>query len=161
MDLVEVGEEDEDPPEVVEFEEEDEDLELVVVEEEEDGFADEPESSLRAPQVSVALSSTSWAERDTEGLCDDSPGSSTAVSSKGLIRSSIKLLPNGLSSGPANRTGMAQRDAANVKVNKISCFMVNAPFEPVFCPDFVSNSRFIGYTINLNEGKIKSDWDFF
>ena len=53
------------------------------------------------------------------------------------MRSSMKLPPNGLSSGPANRTGAAQMEVATVNVSRMY-FMINAPFEPVFEPDFIS-----------------------
>ena len=76
LDLVEVEETDSD---FVAVEEEDELTDFVVVEE--DFAVGEEESLSREPQVSAALSSTSWAERDTDGLRVVSPGSSTAVSS--------------------------------------------------------------------------------
>ena len=47
-----------------------------------------------------------------------------------MIRSSIR--PD-----PANRIGAVQTDAANVNVKRMY-FMIHAPFEPVFEPDFVS-----------------------
>ena len=155
-------EEEEEPEERVELEEEDDEAEEEDREEDDEAEDEEEEvePSSRAPQVSVVLSSTSWAERDTDGLRSDSPGSSMAVSSKGLMKSSMRPPPNGLSSGPARRSGAAQTEAAIVR-GKRMYFMVNAPYEPVFCPDFVSNSRCICYTISLNERKIKSDLDFF
>ena len=77
------GEDEEEPdverelPDFVADEEEEEDDE-----EEEDGFfSGEEESPPREPHVSVVLSSTSWADRDTDGLRALSPGSSMAVSS--------------------------------------------------------------------------------
>ena len=79
--------------------------------------AEEGASSL-APQVSVVLSSTSWADRDTAGFRALSPGSSMAVSSYGLMRSSI-------SPEPAKRAGEAQMDAAIVKRKY---FIVKTPF---------------------------------
>ncbi len=72
--------EDEDELELPDFDEEEDELELPDFDEEEE--EDEEEDPLsREPQVSVVLSSTSWAERDTDGLRTDSPGSSMAVSS--------------------------------------------------------------------------------
>ena len=89
FDLVEVEDEDEDEEEPLDREEPDEDEDPADREEpdedeeeaEEEDFEDVDEPSSREPQVSVVLSSTSWAERDTDGLREDSPGSSTAVSS--------------------------------------------------------------------------------
>ena len=86
--------------------EEDEDLD-------EDVFEEEESSSSRAPQVSFVLSSTSRAERETEGLRVLSPGSSMAVSSYGAMKSSMRPPPTGASPGPAERIGMAQNAAAN------------------------------------------------
>ena len=108
--VVEAGRE---PPDFFEEDEEDE-------ADEADGFfagAEEGASSL-APQVSVVLSSTSWADRDTAGFRALSPGSSMAVSSYGLMRSSI-------SPEPAKRAGEAQMDAAIVKRKY---FIVKTPF---------------------------------
>lgn len=104
------AEEDDEEEDFVEDVLPDEDFDEDFDEEEEDD--DEEDPSSRAPQVSLALSSTSWAERDTDGLCSDSPGSSIAVSSYGVKRSSMIPLPTGLSPGAAERIGMAQTDAA-------------------------------------------------
>ena len=74
-------EEEREPEELVALEEEDEEEEEDA-EDEEDAFClFAEESSSRAPQVSVVLSSTSRAERDTDGLRVSSPGNSMAVSS--------------------------------------------------------------------------------
>ena len=86
MDRVEDDEEEEEEelPDRVEDDEEEEEEELpdrVEDDEEEELCEDVEAPSSRAPQVSVVLSSTSWAERDTDGLRADSPGSSMAVSS--------------------------------------------------------------------------------
>ena len=108
-------------------------------EEDEEFFAGvEAEKSSRVPHVSVVLSSTSRADRDTDGLRELSPGSSMAVSSKGLMKSSI--MPD-----PAKRTGAAQTVAAIVKR---MYFIVLSPFGPAFPPDFVGKSRYRCYTIN-------------
>ena len=84
FDLVEVGAEDDELPDLVEVGAEDDELpDCVEVAEEDEGFfsgADEASLS-RVPQVSVALSSTSWAERDTDGFRVFSPGSSMTESS--------------------------------------------------------------------------------
>ena len=68
FDLVEVEEDDEVLPNFVEVEEEDE-------EEDKEVFSGVEDLSSRVPHVSVALSSTSWTERDTDGLRVVSPGS--------------------------------------------------------------------------------------
>ena len=84
LDLVEVEEEDDEEEEEDErepasvFDDEDEEDDE---DEDEEDFVDEEDPSSRVPHVSVALSSTSWAERDTDGLRAVSPGSSMAVSS--------------------------------------------------------------------------------
>ena len=115
-----LDEEDEDLDE----EEEDEDLD------EED--LDEEESSSRDPQVSLVLSSTRRAERETDGLRELSPGSSMAVSSYGAMKSSMRPPPTGLSPGPAERNGMAQSVAANaVRMY----FIVISPVEKVLQTD--------------------------
>ena len=88
------------------FEEEDEDFD-----DEED--LDEEESSSRDPHVSLVLSSTRRAERETDGLRELSPGSSMAVSSYGAMKSSMRPPPTGVSPGPAERIGMAKSVAAN------------------------------------------------
>ena len=93
------------PEEDLDEEEEDEDLE--------DDDLDEEESSSRDPQVSLVLSSTRRAERETDGVRVLSPGSSMAVSSYGAMKSSMRPPPTGLSPGPAERNGMAQSVAAN------------------------------------------------
>ncbi len=71
----------------------------------------------------------------------------------------MKLPPNGLSSGPANRAGAAQTDAAIVNVNRMY-FMIIAPYEPVLDRNSSQNSRYDYYTINRTEGKSKSENDF-
>ncbi len=96
----ELPDEEDDEPE------EDEDLD-------EDVFEEEDSSSSREPQVSFVLSSTSRAERETDGLRALSPGSSMAVSSYGAMKSSMRPPPTGASPGPAERIGMAQNAAAN------------------------------------------------
>ena len=102
------------PPDDFEPDEEDDELEDEDDEEdlEEEDF-EEAESSSRAPQVSFVLSSTSRAERETDGLRELSPGSSMAVSSYGAMKSSMRPPPTGASPGPAERIGMAQNAAAN------------------------------------------------
>ena len=89
----------------------DEDYEDEDFDDEED--LDEEESSSRDPHVSLVLSSTRRAERETDGLRVLSPGSSMAVSSYGVMKSSMMPPPTGASPGPAERIGMAQNAAAN------------------------------------------------
>ena len=99
--------EEREPPE---DEEEDEDLDEEDLDEED---LDEEESSSRDPQVSLVLSSTSRAERETDGLRELSPGRSTEVSSNWGMTSSMRPPPTGLLPEPAKRIGMAKNVAAN------------------------------------------------
>ena len=108
-------------PDFVDVEDDVEDDEEDDVEEVSFSFAEAEESPSRVPHVSAALSSTSWAERDTEGFLAFSPGSSIFVSSYGVMRSSMNPIP--LSPGPAKAADVRPMAAVAVRM---MCFMMVA-----------------------------------